>query len=358
MAGRYIFPSGNFLDLSGGTVTGLTNFTNGISGSTLSGGTIYSGDTDISNIFLTTASTLTAATIYETNLFSGTTSPGINVPVGTTVEDIRGQTFSNFIDNYVFPTTDASISSNKSGQLIATPTLNTVEVGTSLNETLTASFNQGQIQNGNGSAGPSLVGLPNTYTFTGPGIATSVVISSMSSPININTSNPGYEISKAVFGSNIWSVNIIHSIGTGVYFDSKGNIASNLDGNRVAGNVSDNSNTITGRYYAFYNTGILPTNSNEVRVGSSKSFLSGSNAGSFNISISANEPLAFFAVPAGKSATVLYVESSNADVTGSFSVTTFNVDDAGGNPVSYDIYTTTIGGGGYPSNATYNVTIV
>ena len=40
-----------------------------------------------------------------------------------------------------------------------------------------------------------------------------------------------------------------------------------------------------------------------------------------------------------------------------FNKTTFNVDDAAGNPVSYDIYTSTIGGGGYPSTSIYNVTI-
>ena len=53
MSGKYIFPSisGEFLSLSGGTVTGVTVFSAGLNGSTVSGGTLYSGSTDLEEIF-------------------------------------------------------------------------------------------------------------------------------------------------------------------------------------------------------------------------------------------------------------------------------------------------------------------
>jgi len=50
MGGRYIFPAGNFLHISGGTVTGVTNFIAGLSGSTVSGGTLYSGSTELGDV--------------------------------------------------------------------------------------------------------------------------------------------------------------------------------------------------------------------------------------------------------------------------------------------------------------------
>jgi len=335
---------GTFYDLE---VTGTTEL------NILSATTIYSGGTNMSELF----KGINYQDTYTSSIPPATTSPGWTIPGGLTVGDVTGQTFSDFIDNYLFPTVFSTISVAKSVILSFTPSLSTVEVGTTLDPTLTATFNQGDIENGDGSSGPDLVGLANKFTFTGPGISTTSVVDTSTNPTSITTSDTGFTTSQVAFGSNVWNVLVNHDIGTGLYYDSKGGVDTSLDGSRVAGNVSDNSNTITGRYYGFYDTGILPANSSEVRTGTDRVFLNGSNNGSFTITIAASEPLVFFAVPAGKTATVLYVESSNADVTGSFSVTTFNVDDAGGNPVSYDVYTTTIGGGGYPSTANYSVTI-
>lgn len=54
MSGSYFQPiKREFLNLSGGTVTGNTVFTQGLYASTLSGGTIYSGSTNLYDIFLT-----------------------------------------------------------------------------------------------------------------------------------------------------------------------------------------------------------------------------------------------------------------------------------------------------------------
>lgn len=56
MSGNYFQPiKREFLNLSGGTVTGDTTFTLGLYASTLSGGTIFSGSTNLEDIFLTSA---------------------------------------------------------------------------------------------------------------------------------------------------------------------------------------------------------------------------------------------------------------------------------------------------------------
>jgi hypothetical protein len=65
MSGNYIQPiKREFLNLSGGTVTGDTVFTQGLYANSLSGGTLYSGSTNLENIFLTPGQ-LTATTLSE-----------------------------------------------------------------------------------------------------------------------------------------------------------------------------------------------------------------------------------------------------------------------------------------------------
>jgi hypothetical protein len=65
MSGNYFQPiKREFLNLSGGTVTGNTVFTQGLYANSLSGGTLYSGSTNLEDIFLK-PSQLTATTLSE-----------------------------------------------------------------------------------------------------------------------------------------------------------------------------------------------------------------------------------------------------------------------------------------------------
>jgi len=111
------------------------------------------------------------------------------------------------------------------------------------------------------------------------------------------------------------------------------------------------------RWFGFGVQNSAPTTSANIRALSNKAFLSASNTGSFNIVIPANTQEVYFYVPSGKTATVLFVESSNADVTGSFTQSTVTVNGLDGSPNSYDKYVSFIGVGGFPSVATYAVTI-
>ena len=106
MSGRYIFPSsllsGDFLPLSGGTVTGLTTFTSGVSGSTMSGGSIYSGSTDLSLIFAPisiSGISYTTRVIDGINTFTGGTAnaPTVNV-TGLSIDNITVSGESSFQD--------------------------------------------------------------------------------------------------------------------------------------------------------------------------------------------------------------------------------------------------------------------
>jgi len=233
-------------------------------------------------------------------------------------------------DTILFPTVLASISRNKSASLVTSPSTSTVEVGTVVNRTLTAVLDTGQIQNGNGTAGPTLVGGPlstNAYVFTGTGINTTTQTANALSIAG----------SEAILGANTWNVTINHSIGVGDYYNNKGEVGTNLDANRVAGTVTDSTSVITGKYKQFFGpSASAVTSSAEVRGLSNSRF---DNTGSFVTPIF-NDVKFVIAIPAARTL-VSVITSNNETITGNFVSSTFNVNDAGGNAVSYDVYTFT-----------------
>lgn len=295
------------------------------------------------------------AITYITDINNFTVSPGFDT-TGATVSQMKGMSLSSFIDAYAFPTISPTIASYESSSLSENLDLN-LEVGTSISPILTANFSKGSITNGDGSVGPNLVGSPVLYTFTGPGMPSPVIIVTTALSVILDSSNTGFTSSILPFGTVNWSVSIAYSQGIGTYYDSKQNASTILDADRVAGTSNSNSGSVNGRYYAFYGSGSIPNNSTEVRASANKTFLNASNNGSFNITIPAGTPEVYFSVPTGKTIQVNYIESLNADVTSTFASSTFDVNDAGGSPVSYDTWSTVIGVSGYPTDATYSVVI-
>jgi hypothetical protein len=304
---------------------------------------------------LSVDNSLSTAIVNSENTYT-TVSPGINVPTtvggivaGTPINSLTGKTFSQLFDDLLLPTVLAYINPNKSLSLNGITTSD-LEVGTPYVANVTTTFNQGMIYNGNGiSSGSNLVGPATLYTFKLPGGSTDGTPSLTS--IHMYTS---YTIA---IGSNIWSVTTDYSQGTGNYYDNKGVLGTNLDASRVASSISASSNTITGKRYAWWGYGMqgsAPTGNN-VRNLTSKSFLTTSNTGTFTISIPSGTQEVYFFIPAGKTVSVKYVESSNAEM--SFVQTPTIVDDAGGVDQSYTSYVQFIGLTGYLNTATYTVTI-
>ena len=297
--------------------------------------------------------------LYSSSLSDGTIVPNAvgGIPAGTTMASLRANSPTDLWDSLLFPIVQAWIGSNLSG-LMSGVTTATIEVGTIMLPTGTATFDPGLIKNGDGSNGPTLVGDATSYEFKLP-----TGQSDPAAPVVAAGNTQGYTFILSYniqVGSNRWSCIILYDAGTGNYQDSAGNNATNLDGSRVAGSLTVYTNTITGRYYFFYDSGALgsaPINSAGVRS-LSKSFLDGSNEGVFNILIPANTPEVYFYTIPGKTIVVNYVESLNADVTGTFTQSSINVDDAGGNNVTYESWVAPTGGAfGYPTDATYKVTI-
>ena len=294
---------------------------------------------------------------YDTSLATGLTMPDAvgGYPQGTTVADLSGDTLVKMWDDLLFPTVEAYIQTNVSA-LLAGVSTTTAEVGTAYDPATTGTLTPGVINNGDNTTGPNLKGDANEFRFYLPN---SSLDETVAAPID-NDEDWTFTSYEITFGTNRWQVQIDYDAGTGTYYDNKGNPVTNLDASRGAGTASDYSNIITGRRYEWDGYGAqssAPTNSAGVRGMGTKSFLDASNLGSFTITIPATTQEVYFFVPAGNTVTVLYVESSYANVTGSFTETQFNVDDAGGNPISYDSWVSYIGSSGYPTEANYEVTI-
>jgi hypothetical protein len=111
----------------------------------------------------------------------------------------------------------------------------TVEVGFPISATMTAVLNRGLIDNKDGSPNTFLTGEATSTIFSGTGI-------------NIST---GEISTPAILGNNTWTAKIDYSEGTDPYFDSAGASASNLDSQRISGNVQG-SRTIQGRHKNFF----------------------------------------------------------------------------------------------------------
>jgi len=267
-------------------------------------------------------------TIYNTLIADGVNSVAVGGATVQPASSWRSKTLVQVLDTILFPTILASITTVKSASLAVSGTSGTVEIGTSVSRTLTATFVQGTITNGDGTVNANpLVGAASNYAFSGTGISLT------------NQAGNTLAITVAVIsGTNNWAVTVTHAIGTGAYFDNKGVAGTNLDASRVAGTivVSSSTPTVTGRYRQFFGpTTTTPTTSAEVRAfGSNFTDTNSFNSGTFT------QTKFVIAIPATRNL-VSVITSSLENITSNFVLATFNVNDAGGTAVSYKVYTFT-----------------
>jgi len=215
-----------------------------------------------------------------------------------------------------------------------------LEVGDRLQTTLTTAYNRGTIQSKDGHPDVPLTGAAGTAHYSGAGIGSTTGVIDM----------------RIIAGNNHWSVGQDYGAETAFYYDSKGNVATNLDSMRGPGTANDDSNIIIGRYRYWHVVGSIPTTSAGVRLLTSTGFFP---VNTFSIDIPQGETkVAFYLPDTVGNITVRYVESANSEVTSDFVPgIPMDINDAGGVPVHYLRFETTIPGIGYDANATYTVTI-
>ena len=183
-------------------------------------------------------------TIYNTLIGDAVNSVAVGGAVAQPASAWKTKTLVQALDTILFPTILASITTVKSVNLTVDGASGTIEIGQTISRTLTATFVRGVITNGDGTINANpLVGAASQYSFSGTNISTT------------NQAGNTLVVSNVVVsGTNNWAVTVTHSIGTGAYFDNKGNAGTNLDASRVAGTITDSTSapTITGIYPWFY----------------------------------------------------------------------------------------------------------
>lgn len=201
-----------------------------------------------------------------------------------------------------------------------------VEVGVLLNNTLSAVFNRGLINNRNNAPNTFLTGASTSRVFNGLGIDPNTGVLNIAAPE----------------GTTTWSVVENYSEGTDLYYDSNGDEADNLDSSRAAGSVSDTLSR-TAIYPFFYGM-----NSNNLLSGGSTFYnanltklIQSKNNKSLNIN-GLNEYI-YYAYPSSYGDLDSIIDGNGFDVTSSFSKTTVNIESTGlsnNYNESYNIYRT------------------
>ena len=184
------------------------------------------------------------ATAYNTAIADGVVSVSVGGAPAAPASAWKAKSLVQVLDDILFPTILASVGSAKSLDLAVSGTSGTLEIGSTVSRTLTATFTRGTITNGTGSANANpLVGAATGYTFTGTGISSTA-----------QAGNTLAFTAAVVSGSNNWAVTAAHAAGTGTYTDNKGVAGSNLDASRAAGSLTDSTSspTITGVHPYYY----------------------------------------------------------------------------------------------------------
>lgn len=156
-----------------------------------------------------------------------------DIPQGTDAGSLRGLSINALLDKALFPTIMASIKTLKSLRLQARIDNDYIEVGIPTTIRLEAQFNEGRIQNGDGTNGPTLVGPVSQHRFSGPGISSVVAKGGNTLQVNLSPNSDG----------NLrWLVEVDHLSGTGDYFNNKTSTPqNNLDSYRQADTMQDYS---------------------------------------------------------------------------------------------------------------------
>ena len=203
-------------------------------------------------------------TTYQSSLDPSLATPNAvgGYPAGTTVGSLLGDTFTQFVDNLLFPTVNPTFVAPSNGFSNNAGSLQII--GSSITVISTATFNKGQILIGS-SFQNFRSGLPVNYNYTDPSGNTLLIDASSSSLSNIQTTN-GYVVK---IGNQSWTNNVRYLAGPQP-LDSKGNPFGSPLPTGTTGNLTA---TLEGIYPLFASTSVIGTLTQQSNV----SMLSGNN---------------------------------------------------------------------------------
>jgi hypothetical protein len=193
------------------------------------------------------------ASVINEGIYQSSLDPSIimtqtigGLPAGTPVSELNGDSISSLWDALLFPTAYPTLTApnNSFGSNAAS----LQEIGANISIIFTASFNRGSINPQYTAAEPYRSGLPNTYTYTGAGIA-----GSKSSVSLMDTSTLASYI--VISGNQSWTNTVSYDGGVQPK-DSKGN---NYNSPLAPGTTSPKTVSLEGVYPLFATTENIST---------------------------------------------------------------------------------------------------
>lgn len=131
------------------------------------------------------------ASIINEGIYQSSLDPSITMtqtigglPAGTSVSELNGDTISSLWDALLFPTAYPTLTAPNNSFGSNAGSLQ--EIGANISIVFTASFNRGSIYPQYTATSPYRSGLPNTYTYTGAGIAGSKISISLTDTSTLN----------------------------------------------------------------------------------------------------------------------------------------------------------------------------
>jgi hypothetical protein len=261
-----------------------------------------------------------------------------SISAGTTIEDLQGLTFTQYIENQNFPTVIAYIN-DASNLALSGFSISSLEVGAEYSFTAVMSFNTGEINNGDNTLAGSLSGNALTFELQNPDLVTYV-----NNSVTNNTDSTTTTLYSMVAGVNTWTFSGTNSAGTTSYTDNKGgaDIVASIETAKADTIPSDVTFSKTGYFPLFYGM-----SSNDYSTGGTALYnnldLHKNLIGvqSLNISLSGSSEHIYFIYPSSAGDLTSIKDGNDFNVTSSFTKFTANVISTGFTSnwtESYNIY--------------------
>ena len=264
-----------------------------------------------------------------------------SIPAGTTISELQGMTFTQYIELQNFPTVIAYISDNSNLSLSGYSTA-ALEVGSNYSFSATMSFDTGVIKNGDGSSAGSVSGNAITFDLENPD-GTSYTNGSVSANSD-STTTANYSL---VSGDNNWTLSGTNAAGSTTYLDNKGgtDTVSSIESAKADTTPLNVTFNKKGYYPLFYGMSSSDTTGSGTGIYLNTDLTKQvANTGDRDISLTGTNEYIYFAYPSSSGSLSSIVDGNGFNVTGSFTLYTVDVTSSGQDTEwteSYNIYRTT-----------------
>ena len=277
-----------------------------------------------------------------------------SIPAGTTIADLQGYTFTEYIEAQNFPTIEAYIN-DASNLTLSGYSTSSVEVGTNYTFSAVMTYDPGEIYNGDGTLAGDVTGEALEFVLTMPDASTITT-----NPVVNNTDTQTTSSYSMVVGSNTWTLSGTNEVGTTTYTDNKGgtDTVASIESAKLD-TVPTNASVSKTAYYPYiYGMSTVDNSSGGTTFYNDASLIHNvTSRGSKSISLIGTDAYVVFGYPASHGALSSIVDGNGFDVTSSFTQYTVDVTSTGlttDYTESYYIYqtlsVTTISGDTYEFN--------